>query len=993
MRSPLRYGSQAPRSSGRRVTASILAGAVAASVFSLSAPLAANAAVPTPTAHYDMSSSGSTLLDVSGNGRNATLTGLTANSFVKVGGDDVLRFKGEGYASLPQGLVTGGDNNFTVEYTVTTQTVANQFGWVIGAGVGAWNTTQLGNHVFVNPKAGDAPSGRVLAGIRQKTGTDNGETRLPAGGALNPGLTTLTLVGTGNALTLYRDGTQISTVTHTKSMSAIVPATGVLGYLGRSLYTGDAFLKADVSDVKFWDTALTAQEVTESMPTSAQKAAATDGIIRLDILSTVIGANSALDNVTKNLSFPASANGVTLTWASSNTAVVSNTGVVSRGALSGDAPVTITATTSLGTTITFDAIVKAPVLSADLDAISLTSRTTENLPLITTGAVNGAAITWASSDAALVTPTDESYAAPAVGAADPFKGGGLIARPAYGAGDSAVTLTATATLNGNTAQRTFAVDIAEKGRRAPDAGYAAAYFKADNDEKIYQAATSGNDFFTFSPVNGGAPVITSTADTTGLRDPYVIRSAEGDKYYMIATDLCIGCTGDWGAAQSKGSLKVEVWESTDMKSWVRTNGQNTGITINQPEAGMTWAPEAYWDDDLKSYVVFFASRLYDDVAHTSGPGHARMFYVLTRDFKTFTYPPTMWQDTGYARIDSTVTKIDDYYYRFTKNEDGGAAGTLEAGKDIFLERSKVLTAPTTQSSWTADPASTWQLTDTHMTRLETNQVGEGPEIVKLNAGDPNNTAAGDGYVFLVDNYGSGGYRAFLTDEKAIASSVQSDRLSKRDEWVVRPMGGLPASPRHGSFVSVSQSVLTGLNTWSPVAAVDSTTTATATGRDVTAAVTAGDAGDVAGTVTFSDGNWAETVQLIDGTATVSVPTGVTAVTAHYDGYSDGLVKESTSARVTVTGALELTATASTRCVAGKVVETITVKNDDDVTASVTIAGVYGTKTVSLAAGKSTSVAFTTRLVSTPADTVAITGQSTDGQTHASQVVASAATCK
>ena len=89
--------------------------------------------------------------------------------------------------------------------------------------------------------------------------------------------------------------------------------------------------------------------------------------------------------------------------------------------------------------------------------------------------------------------------------------------------------------------------------------------------------------------------------------------------------------------------------------------------------------------------------------HTSGPGHARMFYVLTRDFKTFTYPPTTWQDTGYARIDSTVTKIDDYYYRFTKNEDGGAAGTLEAGKDIFLERSKVLTAPTTQSNWTRRP--------------------------------------------------------------------------------------------------------------------------------------------------------------------------------------------------------------------------------------------------------------------------------------------------
>jgi hypothetical protein len=954
------------------------------------APTAAHAAVPAPTAHYDMSVSGSSLLDVSGNGRNATLTGLTAGSFVNVGGDDVLRFKADGYASLPQGLVTGTDNSFTVEYTVTTQTVANQFGWVIGNGVGAWNTTALGNHVFVNPKAGDAPSGRVLAGIRQKTGTDNGETRLPAGGALNPGFTTLTMVGSGTTLTLYRDGTQISTVTHNKEMSAIVPATGVLGFLGRSLYTGDALVRADVSDVKFWDVALTAQEVGESTPTAAQKNAATDGIIRLDIQSTVLGANTALDNVTRNLTFPATSNGVGLTWASSNTAVVSNTGVVSRSTLTADAPVTVTATTSLGTTITFDVIVKAPVLSADLDAISLTARTTENLPLITTGAVNGAAISWSSSDAALVTATDASYAAPAVGAPDPYRGGGIIDRPAYGEGDRSVTLTATATLNGNSAQRTFTLAVAEKARWAPDAGYAAAYFKADNDEKIYQAATTGNDFFTFSPVNGGNPVITSTADTTGLRDPYVIRSAEGDKYYMIATDLCIGCSGDWGAAQSNGSLKIEAWESTDMKSWTRTNGQNAGITINQPEAGMTWAPEAYWDEDLQSYVVFFASRLYDNAAHTSGPGYARMFYVLTRDFKTYTYPPTTWQDTGYARIDSTVTKIDDYYYRFTKNEEGGAAGTLEAGKDIFLERSKVLTAPTTSSNWTADPNSTWQLIDTNMTALETGQAGEGPEIIKLNEGDPNNTAEGDGYVFLVDNYGAGGYRAFLTDEDAIAGSTQNARLSKSAPWVVRAQGGLPASPRHGAFVSVSQSVLTALRGWTNVAAVASTTVLEADGREVAATVTAADDGEVAGTVTFTGGSWSKTVTLADGEATAEVPVGVGSVTAKYDGYSDNGVGTSTSSAVSLS--VDIVTTAATRCVAGKVAEVLTIRNVDSVSADVTIADAYGSKTVTVASGKSASVTFTTRLASVAAHAVTVAATATDGRTHASTVTVAAASC-
>nr|BFF10162.1 hypothetical protein GCM10025699_14650 [Microbacterium flavescens] len=959
----------------------------------LTAPLAANAAVvPAPSAHYDMSHSGTSLLDVSGNGRNATLSGLTDASFAQAGADDILRFRADGYASLPKGLVTGTDNNFTVEYTVSSQTSGNHFGWVIGDGVGPWNTTQLGNHVFLSPRSSQGGyTNQVLAAIRVKTPEGNGETRMPAGGGLNPGFTTLTMVGSGNTLTLYRDGVVMSTLTHDKSMSAIIPSGNVLGYLGRSLYQGDSLLRADVSDVKFWDVALTAEEVSSSMPSAADKTASTAALLRGDVLANMLGANPSLAQVSTNLTLPASVNGVTLTWASSNPAVISTAGVVSR-AITDNTVVTLTATTSLGSTLTFDATVLAPSVSADLDAITLADRSTEHLPLATKGAVNGASITWTSSDPELVTPTDASYQAPAVGAPDPFRGGGLVARPAYGEGDREVTLTATATLGGRTAERTFEVTVAEEGRWAPDAGYAAAYFKSDGDEKIYQAATAGNDFFSFSPVNAGAPVITSTADTRGLRDPYILRSKDGDKYYMVATDLCISCGTGWGPAQSAGSLKINVWESTDLVHWTRTNGVNSAITVNQPRAGMTWAPEAYWDDALQSYVVHFSSRLYADESHTNGDNlHARVFYVLTRDFQTFTYPPVEWQNTGYARIDSTIQKIDDYYYRFTKNEDGGAADGLEIGKDIFLERSKVLTAPTTRSDWNADPETTWQLTDTYMTRLETNQVGEGPQIVKLNEGDPNNTASNDGFAFLVDNFAAGGYRAFVTTGAEIASSSQSDRLSRRADWNVRPVGGLPASPRHGSFVSVTQTVLDAMHDWTDVAAVPSTTALTAEDRVATAEVTAEDGGEVAGTVTFSGGSWSETVDLEARSASVTVPAGVGSVTAHYDGYADGAVSPSTSSAISF--GLELTASATTRCISGKVTEVVSVTNADDAAATVRIAGAYGSKTVTVAAGKTVSASFTTRVASIAAHAVSITGEAADGRTHTSTVTVAAATCQ
>ena len=973
----------------RRAVAASVIGSLVATVVGLTAPLAASAAdVPAPTAHYDMSHSGMTLLDASGNGRHATLAGLTDASFLDASGDAVLRFTKDGYASLPQGLVTSTDNDFTVEYTVTTQTAANQFGWVIGDGFGAWNTSALGNYVFVNPRTGEGnPGGQVLAGIRVKD-TGNGETRLPFAGGLNPGFTTLTLVGSGTTLTLYRDGTQISTVTHTRSMSSIIPTGPTLGYLGRSLYTNDPLLQADVSDLKFWDVALTTDQVASSMPTAAQKTAATDALVRTDVTAALLGTNPSLDQVSSNLTLPASSNGIPLSWASSNPSVVSATGVVSR-TVTEATEVTLTATTGLGTTISFDVVVLVPSVSADLDAISLASRTTENLPLVTTGDVNGAAITWTSSDDALATPTDPAYTAPVVGAADPYRGGGIVARPGYGTGDAEVTLTAHATLGAQTAERTFTVAIAEKGRWAPDAGYAAAYFKADNDEKIYQAATSGNDFFTFSPVNGGEAVIASSTDTRGLRDPYILRSKDGDKYYLIATDLCIGCGTSWGVAQSAGSLKIEVWESTDLVNWTRTNSEDTGIVVNQPEAGMTWAPEAYWDDQLQSYVVFFASRLYSDASHANTDDlHARMFTVLTRDFTTFTYPPDEWQNTGYARIDSTVTKIGDYYYRFTKNEDGGPAGVLEAGKDIFLERSRVLTAPTTQSDWSADPETTWQLTDTRMTSLETGQAGEGPEIVKLNEGDPNN--AGGGHVFLVDNYGAGGYRAFLTTGDAIASSSQADRLSQRSGWNVRPVGGLPTSPRHGAFVSVTQPVLDALHGWTAVAAVESSTTLAVDGTDATAEVTAADGGDVVGTMTFSGDAWSETVELTGRVATVTVPEGVGRVVAHYDGYLDGLVAESTSDAVSL--GLEISATATTRCVAGKVVEVVSIANDDVVGATVSLASMYGSRQLTVAPGKTASTAFTTRTALTSSHEVSVTAESADGRTFSAHVAVPAREC-
>ena len=77
------------------------------------------------------------------------------------------------------------------------------------------------------------------------------------------------------------------------------------------------------------------------------------------------------------------------------------------------------------------------------------------------------------------------------------------------------------------------------------------------------------------------------------------------------------------------------------------------------------------------------------------------------------------------------------------------------------------------------------------------------------------------------------------------------------------------------------------------------------------------------------------------------------------------------ATVTVEPAVEVTVTAQTRCVAGKVVLTAVLANGGDSSADVSVSTPYGAKSATIAAGKTVSYAFTTRLASIDAGQVSV----------------------
>ncbi|KAM0716789.1 hypothetical protein Q7P37_008234 [Cladosporium fusiforme] len=305
-------------------------------------------------------------------------------------------------------------------------------------------------------------------------------------------------------------------------------------------------------------------------------------------------------------------------------------------------------------------------------------------------------------------------------------------------------------------------------------GYVFAYFTGNSldGEKIFLAASKGNNALDWEELNGGKPVLSSSEGTGGLRDPFLIRSPDGGTFYLLATDLSIGSGTSWGDSVRTGSRYLEIWESNDLQTW----SAQRHVQVSPPTAGNTWAPEAYYDTEIEAYVVFWASSLYaeDDTDHT-GESYHRMLYATTQDFVTFS-EPEIWQDAGTARIDSTVIQDGDLYYRFTKDE-GGVTGCT----DIIQESSPSLLAQ----------LDGWKIVSSCIGRDAGASAVEGPTAFKSNPDDVN----GEKFYLFVDEYGGRGYIPLETADIG------------NPDWKLSSSYNLPSSPRHGTVLPITAAEL------------------------------------------------------------------------------------------------------------------------------------------------------------------------------------------
>jgi len=175
---------------------------------------------------------------------------------------------------------------------------------------------------------------------------------------------------------------------------------------------------------------------------------------------TIKGSNTAQNSITSNLTLAAAGlNSTSVAWASSDTAAIATDGTVTRPAAGQpDKAVTLTATITKGSasqTKSFDLTVKALQNADALDvavakdaltfstikaANSAENNILSDLNLVTTGE-NEVSISWASSSAATIAVN------------------GAVTRPAAGAGDAVVTLTATISKGAATDTKLFSLTV------------------------------------------------------------------------------------------------------------------------------------------------------------------------------------------------------------------------------------------------------------------------------------------------------------------------------------------------------------------------------------------------------------------------------------------------------------------------------------------------------------------------------------------------------
>ena len=304
----------------------------------------------------------------------------------------------------------------------------------------------------------------------------------------------------------------------------------------------------------------------------------------------------------------------------------------------------------------------------------------------------------------------------------------------------------------------------------PTSAYLMVHFTGESahGEQIYFSVSE--DGLHWSELNNSEPVLVSAIGDKGVRDPSIIRSPDGKKFYLLATDLRIANGKGWKAASTQGSTSLIVWESTDLVNWSAPWMADVASAI--PGAGYAWAPEAIYDESTGDYFVYWAT-----ISPRDGVREARIWAARTKDFRSFTPPELYIERNGSGVnagdiIDTQIIEVKGQKHRYYR-----------ASRDtqIPIEGADSLTG-------------TWERIGDLARLGYTGRQVEGPAFFQFNHEQK--------WAILVDKPGKGGYfPVVITD----FSDPSGYKLLPSDAY---SFGA--GEKRHGGILNITRSELAAL---------------------------------------------------------------------------------------------------------------------------------------------------------------------------------------
>lgn len=286
-------------------------------------------------------------------------------------------------------------------------------------------------------------------------------------------------------------------------------------------------------------------------------------------------------------------------------------------------------------------------------------------------------------------------------------------------------------------------------QKQKNTAYLFTYFTGNSglEESIRFAISS--DGYTYRALNNNQPVISSAAisSTGGVRDPHILRGADGKTFYMVVTDM-VSAKG-WDSNRAMVLLKsadLINWTSSIINIRTRFPGQENLLRV--------WAPQTIYDQKAGKYMVYWSMK------HGSDPDKIYWAYA-NKDFTDLETEPKQlfFSPTNGACIDGDIIFDQGKYHLFFKTE-GEGLGIRVAVSDQ-LKEGYVLREGNVQQ--TKDPV-------------------EGAGVFKLNNGE--------GYILMYDVYTKGRYQ--FTKTKDLKQFTVVDHEVKMN-----------FHPRHGTVLPIT----------------------------------------------------------------------------------------------------------------------------------------------------------------------------------------------